>query len=202
MKKILIIGANGDLGSAIVNELKSDSEIIQASQHQSDVKVDLASSDSIKAMYKKIGKLDAVICAAARGVVFAPLTEMDIEKITQSMQSKLLGQINLVLLGLNHLNQHSSFTLTTGLLNADPIAKGAAAAMVNSAVEGFVKAAAIDMPNNLRINAVSPALLTESAARYSEYFPGYDTVPAKKAALAYRKSVYGQQTGEVYRVGW
>ena len=200
--KVLLIGATGDIGTAIQHELAGDTEIITASHSKSDIKVDLSSSESIQAMYQSVGKIDAVICAAARGVIFEPLEKMNLGMYISSLQCKLLGQIDLVLHGLSYLNQNGSFTLTTGILNADPIACGTAAAVVNSGVEGFVVAAAIDMPRQLRINAVSPALLTESQVRYASYFPGHDTVNAAKVALAYRKSVYGKQTGKIYKVGW
>lgn len=200
--KVLLVGATGDIGKAIKQELSKDTEIITASYSQSNINVDLASTESIQRMYQSIGKIDAVICAAARGVIFAPLAEMDLTKYISSLQCKLLGQIDLVIQGLSYLNDRGSFTLTTGLLNVDPIANGSAAAVVNSGIEGFVVAAAIDMPKQLRINAVSPALLTESKDRYGALFPGYETVSAEKVALAYRKSVYGKQSGKIYQVGW
>ena len=64
--KILIVGANGLLGSGAVAALSADNEIIQASR-SGDVSVDLTDPNSIAAMYEKVGKVDAVI--AATGVV-------------------------------------------------------------------------------------------------------------------------------------
>ena len=52
----------------------------------------------------------------------------------------------------------------------------------------------------LRINAVSPTILTESVGVYGPFFPGFDTVPAERAARGYQRSVEGAQTGRVYRV--
>ena len=202
--KILIIGGTGTIGKAVVQELQKDdtSNIIVAGSSSGDIQVDIASKDSIVKMYKEVGELDAVVCAAARGVVFAPLAEMDEDKMIQSMQSKLLGQMNLVLEGSRYMTSNGSFTLTTGLLNVDPIYCGTAAAMVNGAIEGFAKAAAIDMPDKQRINVISPALLAESVEHYGAFFPGHDTVPAAKVSLAYRKSIFGKQTGQIYKVGW
>lgn len=200
--KVIVVGASGDIGSAVVNELKQDMDVIEVSHSASSVKVDLTSTDSIKDMYQKVGKVDAVVCAAARGVVFAPLAKMTLADYKASLESKMLGQIDLVLQGMDFINDGGSFTLTTGLLNADPIPMGSAAALVNAGVEGFMQAAAIDMPRGLRINVVSPALVSESAARYGDYFQGHNTVAAAKVALAYRKSIYSQQNGKVYRVGW
>ena len=104
--------------------------------------------------------------------------------------------------GLKYLPGDTSFTLTTGLLNHDPIVTGTAAAMINGAVEGFVRAAAIDMPAQQRINVISPALLLESVDKYRDFFPGYLPVPAATVALAYRKSIMGHQTGQIMKIGW
>jgi NAD(P)-dependent dehydrogenase (short-subunit alcohol dehydrogenase family) len=201
-KKILVIGATGTIGKAIVQELQSDCTVIPVGNASGEDRVDITSTDSIIALYTKHKDVDAVVCAAARGVVFAPLCEIRIEDYVQSIQAKQLGQINLVIQGLRLLSSDVSFTLTTGLLNADPIVAGSAAGMVNGAIEGFVRAAAIDMPAQQRINVVSPTLLVESVEKYATLFAGYLPVPAATVALAYRKSIMGRQTGQVMRVGW
>lgn len=202
MKKVLIIGATGTIGKAICNELSRDCQVIKVGGHSGDYKVDIALTGSIIALYEKFRDIDAVICAAARNVIFSSLEEMTKEKYLESMQSKQLGQIDLVIQGLKMLPEHVSFTLTTGLLNWDPIVTGTAAAMVNGAIEGFVRASAIDMPAKQRINAVSPNLLLESVEKYKDFFQGYVPVPAETVALAYRKSIMGKQTGQILRVGW
>jgi hypothetical protein len=74
--------------------------------------------------------------------------------------------------------------------------------MVNGALDGFVRAAAIAMPRGLRINIVSPTVLLESMPSYGPFFRGYKPVPAADVALGYAKSVEGAQTGRVYRIGW
>ena len=202
MKKVIIIGATGTIGQAICEELERDCELIRVGNTSGEYTVDITSTDSIVSLYKKFPDVDAVVCAAARDVVFSPLIDMRKEDYVTSLQSKQLGQIDLVIQGLKLLKKNVSFTLTTGLLNADPIAAGTAAAMVNSAVEGFVHAAAIDMPEKQRINVVSPGLLLESFEKYGDFFSGYVPVPAAIVALAYRKSVMGHQTGQRIKVGW
>jgi hypothetical protein len=118
------------------------------------------------------------------------------------LKDKLMGQVNLVLLGLNNLNDRGSYTLTSGILSQDPILFGSSASMVNGALDSFVKAAAIELPRMLRINIVSPTVLTESMDKFGEYFRGYESVSASRVGLAYSKSVEGAQTGEVFRVGY
>jgi NAD(P)-dependent dehydrogenase (short-subunit alcohol dehydrogenase family) len=114
------------------------------------------------------------------------------------LNSKLMGQVNCVLIGLDYMNDLGSFTLTSGILNHDPIAAGASAAMVNGAIDGFVTSAAIEMPRGIRINAVSPTVVTEALNQYGPYFRGFEPVPVQRVAHAFSKSVEGLQTGRIY----
>ncbi len=111
-----------------------------------------------------------------------------------------MGQVNLVLIGREFVADGGSFTLTTGVLDSDPIRMGSSASMVNGAVNGFVIAAAIEIPRGMRINAVSPGVITEAMEDYAPFFRGFEPGHAARAALAYAKSVEGAQTGQVYRV--
>jgi NAD(P)-dependent dehydrogenase (short-subunit alcohol dehydrogenase family) len=116
------------------------------------------------------------------------------------LKDKLMGQVNLVLIGRTFLPIGGSFTLSTGVLDHDPIRQGSSASMVNGALNAFVLAAAIEMPRGQRINAVSPGVIEEAMEGYAPFFRGFEPVPAARAALAFAKSVEGAQTGQVYRV--
>jgi NAD(P)-dependent dehydrogenase (short-subunit alcohol dehydrogenase family) len=89
---------------------------------------------------------------------------------------------------------------SSGIVSDQPIRFGINATMVNAAVEGFVRAAAIEMPRGLRINVVSPDVLVESIAAYGPYFHGFEPVTAARTAKAYSRSVDGLQSGQVYKV--
>ena len=115
----------------------------------------------------------------------------------KGLDDKLMGQINLALIGQNHIADGGSITLTSGVVNRDPIRQGSNAAAVDGAIDAFVMAAAIEMPRGLRINAVSPGLLQESAAKYDGFFPGHEPVSSARVGLAFAKSVEGALTGQV-----
>ncbi|KZM48355.1 short chain dehydrogenase [Labrenzia sp. OB1] len=197
--KIIVVGAAGAIGQAVCAELAPRHDIITAGRSSGDIRVDLADQTSIEAMYRAAGAVDAVVCAAGE-VEFGRLSEMTGEKYLFGLKNKVLTQINLVLAGMNVLTDGGSFTLTSGILDRDPVREGSGSATANGALAGFVKAAAIDMPRSLRINVVSPGLLQVSAERYGAIFPGHDPVSSRRVGLAYAKCIEGAATGQMVPV--
>lgn len=180
--RILVVGGNGTIGQAVVAKLQAENyEVLTAGRSSGDVQVDMTSPESIEEMFKKVGNVDAIISTAGAA-------------------KKVLGQINLALIGQKYLRNNGSITLTTGVMKDDPIAAGASSAMANGGVAAFVKAAAIDYTRGIRINCVSPNVLEESFDRLKESFKGFVPVPADRVATAYLKTVAGKQTGQEYKV--
>jgi NAD(P)-dependent dehydrogenase (short-subunit alcohol dehydrogenase family) len=197
--KILIVGASGVLGRAIVAELGSRHTLITAGRTSGDERVDVTDYASVAALFARVGKVGAVVSAFGSGH-FGPLAEMTPELMAVGIRSKLMGQVNLVLAGTGLVNDGGSFTLISGILTEDPIRLGTSASMVNGAIEAFVVAAAIELPRGIRINAVSPGVFVESMAVYGPFFRGHKPVPVADAALAFAKSVEGARTGVVFKV--
>ena len=194
--RILVVGADGDIGRAACRELGQRHEIVPAGRTSGELTVDMSDRASVDAMYAQAGKLDAVVSAAG-DVHFSALEEHTGETLMFGLQQKAIGQINLVLAGLHHLAAGGTFTLTSGVLDRDPIRKGVGAATANGALAGFVAGAAIEMPRGLRINVVSPGLLDVSVPRYGSWFPGHEPVSSERVGRAYAKSVEGALTGQV-----
>jgi NAD(P)-dependent dehydrogenase (short-subunit alcohol dehydrogenase family) len=198
--RILLVGASGLLGRAVAGALSARHEVIGASRSDEQA-VDLNDSNSIAALYERVGMVDAVACTA--GVTpFAPITDLSVDQYRAGVTDKLLGQIALVLLGMGHVRDAGSFTLISGVLADDPITTGTVAGTVNGGIQAFVRSAAIELPRGQRINTVSPTVFTEAWETYGDYFPGFPPVAVAEAARAYVKSVEGAQTGQVYRVGY
>lgn len=194
--RIIVIGAEGDIGRAVCAELGERHEIIRVGRSKGDIRADMTDAASVAAMYRSAGRVDAVVSAAG-SVPFEPLTRMTPEQMLSGLRGKALAQIGLVLAGLDQVADGGSFTLTSGVLNRDPIRTGAAAAAANGALDGFVRSAAIEMPRGLRINAVSPGVLDVSLPRYGRWFPGHEPVAAARVGRAFAKSVEGAITGQV-----
>ncbi|TDV29734.1 short chain dehydrogenase [Stenotrophomonas sp. CC22-02] len=198
--KILLVGASGTLGQAVARQLGQQHQILAAGRHSGELRVDLTDDASVTELFARTGPVDAVISTAGK-LHFGPLQEMTPEQFNIGLQDKLLGQVRLALAAQHHLNAGGSITLTSGIVSAQPIRDGANATSVNAALEGFVRAAALELlPRGLRINVVSPNVLIESMAAYGPYFPGFEAVSAQRAALAFQRAVEGIQSGETLTV--
>ena len=192
--RILLVGATGTLGSAIDRELGARHELIRASRTRAEVRVDITDSNSILAMYKSVGKVDALV-AAVGDAHFGPLVGMKYSEFMVGVKSKLMGQVDLVLQGFDYLSDGGSFTLTSGITERDPVRGLTNSACINAAVSGFVLGASIEMPRAQRINVVSAGLFVEAARQYGHLFPGHIPVPVAKVAIAFAKSVEGGING-------
>jgi NAD(P)-dependent dehydrogenase (short-subunit alcohol dehydrogenase family) len=196
--KIIIVGATGTIGKHITAALQKDHEVITAGSKSGDVQVDITSPDSIEKFFEQTGKFDALVSATGHAH-FGPLATMKDSDFRKGIDSKLMGQINLVLIGQHYINPKGSFTLTSGILSDDPIVLGANLSAVNGAINGFVTSAAVELENGVRINAISPGVFEESPG-YFPYFPGHIPVAMDKVTQAYIKSVLGFGTGQVIKV--
>jgi len=194
--KIVVVGAKGAVGSAVMNALGDRHEVIKVGRSSGDMHLNVESIEDIRALYQKTGKVDAVVATIGHGY-FGPVAEMQSDQFLQGIEHKVMPQVNLVLEGVKHMNDGGSFTLTSGVLNRDPIRGGAAASAANGAIDSFVLGASVDMPRGIRINAVSPGLLDVSVARYEGFFTGFEPVSSERVGLAYLKSVEGANTGQV-----
>lgn len=189
---ILVVGGTGTIGSAVVEVLSDPHEIVVAGHTSGDVQVDLADPDSIDRLYDTVGPVDAVLSCAGEAA-FGALDELDDEDFALSVSNKLMGQVNLVRRGLNAVRDGGVFTLTSGVLSQDPMPGSAAISMVNAGVEGFVRAAALEVPRDIRVNVVSPPWVDETLeAMGADFDP---SLPAATVAEAYRASLEGSMNG-------
>ena len=145
-------------------------------------------------LMEAVAPFDAVVCAAGQAK-FGAIDTLTDEDFHLSLSNKLMGQVNLVRVGLNYIRDHGSITLTSGVLAREPIPGSAAISLVNAALEGFVRAAALEMPRGIRINVVSPPWVSETLTAMGK--DGSGGMPAAKVARAYVESVEGRLNGEV-----
>jgi NAD(P)-dependent dehydrogenase (short-subunit alcohol dehydrogenase family) len=194
--KVIIIGATGTIGSAVSSELSKKHEVIRVGYNNGDYQVDIASQESIQGLFSKTGKVDAIISTTglANFGTLDSLTDADYQL---ALNNKLMGQVNLVRLGREYLNDEGSITLTSGITAWQPMQESLSVSMVNAGLEGFAKAAALGMNRGTRVNVVSPDFVRETAEAMGM---GSIGVPAAQTALAYAASVDGEMNGETLNV--
>ncbi len=194
--RILAVGGEGAVGKAAISDLQKRHEIITAGRTSGQVLVDVMDETSVRAMYEKLGAIDAVVVTTGH-THFGPVAEMTPALFRKGVDDKLMGQINVALIGLQFVKDGGSITLTSGVTNRDFIRKGANASSVNGAIDDFARGASLEMPRNLRINVVSPGLLDVSARKYDGFFPGHNPVSSERVGLAFTKSVESALNGKV-----
>jgi NAD(P)-dependent dehydrogenase (short-subunit alcohol dehydrogenase family) len=196
--KAIVIGT-GTIGSAVKKALgEKGHEVVSVGRKSGDYQADISDTDSLKALFSKVGSFEAVACAA--GDVFpAPLEQTTDGQWANSIEAKGMGQINLVRAALPFIADKGSFTLISGVLTDEYTAGGVIGTVINHMVEGFVKAAAVELPRGVRINCISPTVLTESVA-YHPYFPGFIPVDAREVGQAYLRAISNPITGRILKL--
>jgi NAD(P)-dependent dehydrogenase (short-subunit alcohol dehydrogenase family) len=192
--RILLIGATGTIGRAIAAALGNRHDVIPASRHKAHESVDISNPQSIRDLFSRVGRVDAIVSAAGQAA-FKPLAELTDAEFAFSIANKLMGQVNLVRFGLQSLNDNGSVTLTSGILAQQPAPGAAAISLVNAGLEGFTRAAALEAPRGIRVNVVSPPWVTETLQAMGR--PTTGGLPATVVARSYIDSVEGRMTGQV-----
>jgi NAD(P)-dependent dehydrogenase (short-subunit alcohol dehydrogenase family) len=192
--RVIVIGATGTIGSAVVKTIGSRHEVVPVSRSKCAVTVDIADKISIANMFAATGQVDAVICAAGLAK-FGPMATLSDADFAFCLDNKLMGQVNLVRAGMEHIRDHGSITLTSGILSRKPMQGSTAISLVNSGLEGFARAAALEAPRGIRVNVVSPNWVIDTLKAYN-MDPAMGT-PVEVVAQAYMRALEGSMRGEV-----
>ena len=197
--KVFLVGGNGTIGKRVSKHLKQNHQVLTGGRTEADIQIDITDHRSIRAAFQAVGKVDAIICIAgeAKWDRFQDLTEED---YYLGIKSKLMGQVNLVRIGIEYLNPNGSITLSTGILADQPVPCTTSAAMVNGAIHSFVLAVDLEVGHSIRVNVVSLGVVEDSYEKYKDLFLDHMPIPMKKAANAYARCVEGKERGQIIRV--
>jgi NAD(P)-dependent dehydrogenase (short-subunit alcohol dehydrogenase family) len=193
--KILIIGSTGTIGSQVVAQLSGKHEIITANRSSGDFRIELGAPQSIQQVFAQLSGLDAVVSVAGP-CKYGSLMKLSDADFQFGFDQKFMGQVNLLRYGLRAVKDTASFTFTGGMGSRYPEDKGfTSIAAMNAALEGFVRAAALELPPTMRVNVVAPPWVTETREAL-----GMDKsigLPAVQVAKLYVEVVEGSMTGQV-----
>jgi NAD(P)-dependent dehydrogenase (short-subunit alcohol dehydrogenase family) len=192
--RVMIVGGTGTIGSALARVMSERHDVIRVGASSGDLQVDLADKSSIESLYDAAGPLDAVVSAAG-AARFGPLEDLKDEDFEFSIRSQLMGNVNLVRLGVGRVRRDGSFTLTTGDLSRDPQPESAIASMVGAGLESFARAVALELEGRYRVNVVSPGGVRETMEALGlDPSPG---IPAAELAAHYVRAIEGSMTGRI-----
>jgi NAD(P)-dependent dehydrogenase (short-subunit alcohol dehydrogenase family) len=196
--RILHVGATGTVGDAVRKALlERGHEVLAAHRSSDEHPVDFTDPDSIDRLLDGIGELDALVSTAGTTPIKA-WDDITPEDWSAGMNSKFLGQVQLVQQATRTVRAGGSFTVITGILGREPIRNGSIAAAANGALEAWVRASAGELWGRYRVNAVSPTVLSESREKYSAAMPGYPVVDSVLVGQAFVRSVESMETGKIY----
>ena len=185
---VLVIGSTGNIGAEVVKQLRSASFTVLEAGRSAAVKLDIYDVDSIRALDDQLpGGVDhVVVCCGAS--TFGPLAGFDSTSWTANCTNKLIGVTRLVVMLANGtevrcLKDGGSVTVTAGQASRTINKLWPGIATNNAGLEAFVRNAGLDLPRAIRCNAVSPALVRETAIKAG--LPLANTVGAAECAAEY-----------------
>lgn len=196
--RVLLIGGSGTIGSAVASALREVGDEVVSVSRSSTPSVDIVDLASIHALFDAVGVVDAILATTGK-VPYRMTPEATAEDFAEGFADKLAGQVNLVLAGIPYLVDGGSFTLTTGILAQRAVPGSVIAGTVNGGLESFVSTASLELPRGIRINAVSPTIISRLNS-HSTLFRGFPSVSQESVAQAYVRSTHGIETGEIFRV--
>jgi NAD(P)-dependent dehydrogenase (short-subunit alcohol dehydrogenase family) len=155
-KRCLDSGAEVVIVGRSEEKLKRASEALQNPAALSTIPADIAHEDQVAGLFEQIGSVDHIVSTAAdiEGA-YELLTAVNLKAAQRVVESKFYGPLLLAKHGAPRLSANGSITFTSGIAAYRPVARGSVVAAVNAALEGLVRALAVELAP-IRVNAVSP----------------------------------------------
>lgn len=177
--KILVVGGGSGMGLALARRcLDAGARVVIAGRGEDRLRqarealgnpvgldvaiVDITREDEVAALFQRLGGLDHIVSTAAdiEGA-YQLLPALELTAAQRVVESKLYGPLLLAKHGAPRLSAAGSMTFVSGIAAYRPAARGSVVAAVNAALEGLVRALAVELAP-IRVNAVSPGWVDTS----------------------------------------
>ena len=172
-QKILIIGGSSGMGLALARRALhegADVTIVGRDEEKlaraaadlgapatlQTMAADMTQEARVAALFARLGALDHIACTAADiAGAYRLLPELELPAVMRVVESKFIAPLLIAQHGASVLSSGGSLTFTSGIAAYRPAARGTVVAAINAALEGLVRALAVELAP-LRVNAVSP----------------------------------------------
>jgi NAD(P)-dependent dehydrogenase (short-subunit alcohol dehydrogenase family) len=172
-KRVILLGASSGLGLATAiaaategakvvivsgNRQRVDKALEQLPPGSEGYAVDLSIEENIKAFFEKVGRFDHLVYTAGEN--------LNLSNISNTVVNEAIGFFNLrfwsafaaVKYGAPYINEGGSVSLTSGTASQRPGAGWSVASAICGAMEGFVRAMAVELAP-IRVNCVVPGVI-------------------------------------------
>ena len=172
-KRVIVLGGSAGLGLATAklaaaegadivivssNQQRINKALEELPQGSTGFAVDLSREDNIKNFFDKTGSFDHLVYTAGENLNLNIIAETEIEKARQFFNLRFWSAFAAVKYAAPHVNKGGSISLTSGVAGARPGKGWSVATSICSAMEGFVRAMAVELAP-IRVNCVVPGVV-------------------------------------------
>ncbi|WP_428330033.1 SDR family oxidoreductase [Mucilaginibacter sp.] len=172
-KRVIILGGSSGLGFATAkaaaaeganvvivsgNQQRIDNALKELPDGNTGFALDLSHEANIKAFFNSIGSFDHLVYTAGENLKLNTISETEIDGARSFFNLRYWGALAAVKYGAPHINKGGSISLTSGTASARPGAGWSIASSICGAMEGFVRAMAVELAP-IRVNSVVPGVI-------------------------------------------
>jgi NAD(P)-dependent dehydrogenase (short-subunit alcohol dehydrogenase family) len=172
-KKIILLGASSGIGLATAKKAAAEgADIVIVSGNRSRIDqalkelpagskghaVDLSKEENIRHFFSSAGRFDHLVYSAGENLALLPIAQTDIMQAQTFFTIRFWGAFAAVKYAAPLINEGGSIGLTSGTAGARPGAGWSVASAICSAMEGFVRAMAVEL-SPIRVNCVVPGVI-------------------------------------------
>jgi len=172
-KKVILLGASSGIGLATARKAATEGAsivIVSGNRQRIDqalkelpagsegYAVDLSKEEDIKRFFSSAGRFDHLVYSAGENLTLSPIAQTDISQAQSFFTIRFWGAFAAVKYAAPLINEGGSIGLTSGTASARPGAGWSVASAICGAMEGFVRAMAVELAP-IRVNCVVPGVI-------------------------------------------
>lgn len=172
-KKVILLGGSAGIGLATAkaaateganviivssNQQRIDKALAELPSGSKGYAVDLSKEENIRSFFETIGNFDHLVYTAAENISLNAITETQIPIAQSFFNLRFWSMFTAVKYAAKNINPGGSINLTGGIAGMRPGKNWAVAAAICSAMEGFVRAAAVELAP-IRVNSAVPGVI-------------------------------------------